>query len=70
MDHFRYFFVLVFLSGLFIAVLFLTLGKGWPLGSLERDVFFLCVFVTFPCGVLSQVVCLIVQIPNFCLVTY
>ena len=69
MDHFRYFFVLVLLSGLFIAVLFLTLGKGWPLGSLERDVFF-CVFVTFPCGVLSQVVCLIVQIPDFCLVTY
>ena len=47
MDHFRYFFVLVLLSGLIIAVLFLTLGKGWPLGSLERDVVFLC-FCHFP----------------------
>ena len=32
----------VLLSGLFIAVLFLALGKGWPHGSLERDVICLC----------------------------
>ena len=27
-------------------------------------------FVTFPCGVLSQVWCLIVSIPDLCLLTY
>ena len=29
--------------------------------------FFHCVFVTFPCGVLGQVWCLIVSIPDLCL---
>ena len=36
------------------------LGKGWPLGLLVIEVI-LC-FVTFPCGVLGQVLCLIVLI--------
>ena len=45
-------------------------GKGWPLGSLERDVIFFVFLSLSPCRVLSQVVCLIVQIPDFCLVTY
>ena len=35
------------------------LAKGWPLDSLVCD-FLLC-FVTFPCGVLGQVWCVIVQ---------
>ena len=29
-----------------------------------------CVFVTFPCGVLGQVWCLIVLIPDLCLLFY
>ena len=29
-----------------------------------------CVFVTFPCGVLGQVWCLIVSISDLCLLTY
>ena len=29
-----------------------------------------CVFVTFPCGVLGQVWCLIVSIPDFCILSY
>ena len=43
----------------------------------ERDgllailyVMFYCVFVTFPCGVLSQVWYLIALIPDLCLLTY
>ena len=38
------------------------LGKGWPLGSLALVIY--CAFVTFPCGVLGQVWCLIVSIPG------
>ena len=33
-------------------------------------VMFYCVFVTFPCGVLGQVLCLIVSIPDLCLLSY
>ena len=44
------------------------LGKGWPLGVLVCDVF-LC-FVTFPCGALGQVWCLIVSITDLCLLPY
>ena len=33
-------------------------------------VLFYCVYVTFPCGVLYQVWCLIVSIPDFCLLSY
>ena len=31
---------------------------------------FSCVFVSFPCGVLSQVWCLIVLIPDLCILCY
>ena len=31
---------------------------------------FSCVFVSFPCGVLCQVWCLIVLIPDLCILTY
>ena len=44
------------------------LGKGWPLGSLVCDVL-LC-FVTFPYGILGQVWCLIVSIPDLYLLSY
>ena len=33
-------------------------------------VMFYCVFVTFPCGVLGHVWCLIVSIPDLCLLSY
>ena len=32
-------------------------------------VMFYCVFVTFPCGALDQASCLIVSIPDLCLVS-
>ena len=31
---------------------------------------FACVFVTFPCGVLGQVLYLVVLIPDLCLLPY
>ena len=31
---------------------------------------FYCVFVTFPCGILGQVWCLIVSIPDLCFLSY
>ena len=33
-------------------------------------VMFICVFVTFPCGILGQVWCLIVLIPDLCHLSY
>ena len=33
-------------------------------------VMFSCVFVTFPCGILGQVLYLIVSIPDLCLLSY
>ena len=69
MDHFRDCFVFVLLSSLFIAALFLTLGRAGLLAHLNVTYFFMFLSLS-PCGVLSQVVCLIVQIPDFCLVTY
>ena len=44
------------------------LGKDWPLGSLVGGVI-LC-FVTFLCGVLGKVWCLIVLISDSCLLSY
>ena len=58
-------------SCLFIAALWSPagmLGKTLPLGSLLCDVL-LC-FVTFSCGVLGQVWCLIVSMPDLCLLSY
>ena len=46
MDHFRFFRV-CFAFWLIHCSLVSHAGKGWPLGSLERDVIFFCVFVTF-----------------------
>ena len=33
-------------------------------------VMFKCVFITFPCGVLGQMWCLIVSVPDLCLLSY
>ena len=44
------------------------LGKGYLLALLR--VMFDCVFVTVPCGVLGQVWCLIVLIPDLCLLSF
>ena len=51
-------------SCLFIAALWSPAGKD----SFVCDVY--CVFVTYPCGVLGQVWCLIVSIPDLCLLSY
>ena len=65
MDHFCYLrFVLVMLSCLFNAVVWLPAGKA--LLCME----FCCVLSLFPCGVLNQVWYLIVPIPDLCLLTY
>ena len=50
------------LSRLVIAALSSRAGKG--LTSWLLLVMFNCVFVTFPCGILGQVWCLIVSIPD------
>ena len=66
MDHFCYLcFVFVMLSCLFIAALWSPAGKGLTFWLLL--VMFYCVFVTFPCGVLSQLWYLIVSISDLCL---
>ena len=65
MDHFCYLcFVFVLFSCLFIAL--------WERAGLLALLFalFYCVFVTFPCGVLGQVWCLIVSITDLCLLSY
>ena len=56
------------LSRLFIAALWSSAGKG--LTSWLLFVMFNCDFVTIPCGVLGQVWCLIVYIPDLCLLSY
>ena len=58
----------LFISCVFIAALRSPPGKDWPLGLLVREV--LLFFVSFPCGVLGQVWCLIVLIPDLCILTY
>ena len=63
MDHLCYLcLVFVMLSRLFIAVLWSPAGKG--LTSWLLFVIFYYTFVTFPCGILSQVWYLIVLIPD------
>ena len=58
MDYLRYLcLVFVMLSRLFIAALWSPAGKG--LTSLLSFVIFNCVFVTFPCGILGQVLYLV-----------
>ena len=60
--------VFVMLSRLFIAALWSSAGKG--LTSWLLFVMFNYVFVTFPCGILGQVWCLIVSIPDLCRLSY
>ena len=56
--------VSVMLWGLFIMALWSPAGK--EMTSWLSFVMFNCVFVTFPCGILGQVWCLIVLIPDLC----
>ena len=56
------------LSRLFIAALLSPAGNG--LTSCLLFVIFNCVFVTFPCGILSQVWFLIASIPDLCCLSY
>ena len=66
MDHLCYLcHVFVMLSRLIIAALWSPAGK-W----LTSWLLFNCVFVTFPCGFLGQVWCLIVSIPDLCHLSY
>ena len=57
-------FVFAILSCLFLAALWSPVGKGSLLCVLS------CVFVTFSCGVLGQVWCFIVSIPDLCPLCY
>ena len=69
MDHLCYLcLVFVMLSRLFIAALWSPAGKG--LTSWLSFVMFNCVFVFFPYGILGQVWCLIVLIPDLCHLSY
>ena len=56
------------LSCLFIAALWSPAGKG--LTSWLLFVMFNCVFVTFPCGILGQVMYLIVSTHDLCRLSY
>ena len=54
----------VMISRLFIAALWSPAGKG--LNSWLLFVMFNCIFVTFSCGILGHVWCLILSIPDLC----
>ena len=58
----------VILSRLFIAKLWSPAGEGLTIWILFM--MFICVFVTFPCGILGQVWYLIVSIPDLCCLSY
>ena len=65
MDHLCYLCLVFFmLSRLFNAALWSPAGKGRT--SWLLFVMFNCVFVTFQCGILGQLWCLIVSIPDRC----
>ena len=66
MDHLCLVFVM--LSCLSIAVLWSPAEKG--LTSWLSYVMFNCVFVTFPSGILGQVMYLIVLVPDICHLSY
>ena len=69
MDHLCYLcLVFVMLSSLFIAALWSPAEKR--LTSWLSFVMFNCVFVIFPCGILGQVWCLTVSIPDLCHLSY
>ena len=66
MDLFCYFcFVFVILSSVHCSPTVTCWERADLLALLY--VMFSCVFVTFPCGVLCQVWCLIISIPDLCL---
>ena len=68
----RYFFCgsFVFLCVVFLMLLrlFVNCSERADLLALVGDVYY--IFVTFPCGILSQVWYLIVSIPDLCTLTY
>ena len=69
MDHLCYLcLVFVMLLCVFIAALWSPARKG--LTSWLSFVMFICVFVTFSCGILGQVWHLIVLIPYICRFSY
>ena len=69
MDHLCYLcLVFAMCSRLFIAALWSPAGKGLTSGV--SFLMFICVFVTFRCGILGQVWYLIVSIPNLCHLSY
>ena len=60
-----------------VCLVFLSVHCSLVVTCLERAdllallyVMFYCVIITFPCGVLGQVWCLIVSIPDLCLLSY
>ena len=69
MDHFCYlcFVYVVFFSSVHCSLVVTC----WELADLSALLFviFYCVFVTFPCGAMGQVWCLIVSIPDLCLLS-
>ena len=69
MDH-LYFLCIVFLilSRMFVTALWSPVRKG--LTSWLLLVIFIVFFVTFPCGILGQVLYLIVSFPNLCRLSY
>ena len=56
------------LSRLFIGALWSPAEKG--LNSWLSFVMFHCVFVTFPCDILGQMLYMTVSIPNLCRLSY
>ena len=69
MDHLCYLcLVFVTLSRPFVAALWSPAGNG--LTTWLLFVMFNCDFVTFPCGFLGWVCCLIVSIPDMCRLSY
>ena len=44
--------------------------REWPDLLAFLYVMFCCVFVTFSCGIFGQVLCLVVSIPERCLLSY
>ena len=70
MDHLCFLcLVFLMLSRLFIAALWSPAGKGLT-SWLLLVMFFFCIFVTFPCGILGQVWYLIVSFPDLCHLSY
>ena len=62
---------------LYVPVLFQLCqdGSSWVTPVVSKDrclscAMFYCVFVTFPCGILGRLWCLIVSIPDLCLLSY